>query len=171
MVLRSVGSVVRALPAHKLVRLRRKQPTSFSIDYALYPSACASLSTLPLPLALALSFFPSRLGTISPWRDARACVVSPSFISLIDKWVRGGGVGMPSLASPSRCEWAGTAGKQSLPFSSVVSRTGTFAVSVEYATNLPSFKVLFMSFSPRSLTRSLTLTLTHIALLQPSSKP
>jgi hypothetical protein len=45
MVLRSVGSIVRALPAHKLVRLRRKQPTSFSIDYALYPSVCASLST------------------------------------------------------------------------------------------------------------------------------
>jgi hypothetical protein len=103
MVLRSVGSIVRALPAHKLVRLRRKQPTSFSIDYALYPSVCASLS-------------------------------------------------MPSLASSSRCEWTAAAGRQSMPFSSVVSRTGTFTVSVEYATNLPSFKFQALKIEPFVIT-------------------
>jgi len=83
MVLRSVGCTVRALPTHKLVRLCRKQDTSYDIGYTLY---------------------------------------------------------QPSSSTSPRCEWAATAVKQTFPFNSMVSRSGTFTIAVEYTTNPPSLK-------------------------------
>lgn len=48
-----------------------------------------------------------------------------------------------SLLAGARChcDWASTAEKHSLPFSPVVSRTGTLSISVDYATNIPPLKV------------------------------
>jgi len=50
MVLRSVGCTVRALPTHKLVRLCRKQDTSYDIGYTLYQPSSSTHTLCPLPL-------------------------------------------------------------------------------------------------------------------------
>ncbi|ELR17311.1 uncharacterized protein ACA1_060380 [Acanthamoeba castellanii str. Neff] len=132
MVLRSVGSVVRALPAHKLVRLRRKQPTSFSIDYALYPSACASL--ISVEYATNLPSFKFQALKIEPF------VISDYAPSPSEQSAARGEpstVGAPGVSPTRRKEESATSSPRGA--TDISDRSARDRKSLERATSLPVF--------------------------------